>query len=145
MNRQTWGVVARLVAFAGAAGVAVGAWLPWLMVRPGYQGPVPAIHLAGMDTGLAGLDWLALAAAAIALLGVLPVELMPVSIPLLGGSRAAIVTTIAGGFIAALTVYYLLSSGFLGVFVPASGFYLTALGGVHISMGGALRLYAIGG
>ena len=145
MNRQTWGVVARLVAFAGAAGVAVGAWLPWLMVRPGYQGPVPAIHLAGMDTGLAGLDWLALAAAAIALLGVLPVELMPVSIPLLGGSRAAVVTTIAGGFIAALTVYYLLSSGFLGVFVPASGFYLTALGGVHISMGGALRLYAIGG
>jgi len=145
MSRQTWAVVARVVAFAGAVGVAVGAWLPWLMVRPGYDGPVPAIHLAGMDAGIAGLDWLALAAAAIALLGVLPVELMPVSIPGLGGPRAAAVTTVAGGFVAALTVFYLLSNGFLGTFVPASGFYLTALGGVHLSMGGALRLYAIGG
>ncbi|WP_276300317.1 hypothetical protein [Halorussus lipolyticus] len=145
MSRQTWSVVARLVAFAGAGGVAVGTWLPWLMVRPGYQGPVPAIHLAGMETGIAGLDWLALTAAAVALLGVLPVELMPVSVPLLGGARAAVVTTVAGGFVAVLTVYYLLSSGFLGTFVPAAGFYLTALGGVHLSMGGALRLYAIGG
>lgn len=145
MNRRTWAVVARLVALAGAAGVAVGAWLPWLMVRPGYDGPVPAVYLAGMDAGFAGLDWLALAVAAIALFGVLPVELMPVSIPGLGGMRAAVVTTIAGGFVAALTVVSLLSNGFLGTFVPASGFYLTALGGVHLSVGGALRLYAIGG
>jgi hypothetical protein len=145
MNRETWAVVARLVALAGAAGVAVGAWLPWLMVRPGYDGPVPAVHLAGMETGFAGLDWLALLAAAVALFGVLPVELMPASIPGLGGVRAAAVTTVAGGFVAALTVVSLLSNGFLGAFVPAAGFYLTALGGVHLSVGGALRLYAIGG
>ncbi|WP_137283652.1 hypothetical protein [Halorussus salinisoli] len=145
MNRQTWAVVARVVALAGAAGVAVGAWLPWLVVRPGYDGRVPAVHLSGMDAGFAGLDWFALLAAAIALLGVLPVELAPVSIPGLGGPRAAVVTTIAGGFVAALTVFSLLSNGFLGVFVPAAGFYLTALGGVHLSVGGALRLYAIGG
>jgi len=145
MNRQTWGVVARLVAFAGAAAVAVGAWLPWLMVRPGYQGPVPAIHLAAMEPGIAGLDWLALAVAAVALLGVLPVELLSVSVPFLGGVRAAAMTAIAGGVIVALAVYSLVSTGFLGAFVPSSGFYLTTLGAVHLSVGGALRIYAIGG
>lgn len=140
MSRGKWSVAARLVTFAGAGMVAVGAWLPRLTVRPGYEGPVPAVHLPGMDAGFAGLDWLALAAAAVAVVGV-----VPTSEPRIGGRRGALAAVLAGGFVAALTVVSLVSNDFLGVFVPGAGFYLTALGGVHLSVGGALRLHALSG
>lgn len=47
--------------------------------------------------------------------------------------------------LAALTVTFFSNVGnFLGTFVPGVGFYLTALGGVHLSVGGVVRVYALG-
>ena len=140
MRARRWSLAAFAVALLGAAAVAVGAGLPWRTVRPGYDGPVPAVHLSGMDAGLAGLDWVVLLGAVAALAGV-----APASVPGLDGVRGAVATTLAGGLVVALAVVSLVSTAgnFLGVFVPDVGFYLTALGGVHLSVGGALRLHAL--
>lgn len=142
MNRRTLSLSGTVVALLGAVAVAVGTWLPWLIVRPGYDGPVPAVHLPGMSAGLAGLDWFALLGAVVALVGV-----TPVSVPRLDDRRAALVTILAGGLVVVLTLIYLFStvSNFLGTFVPGIGFYLTALGGVHLSAGGVLRRYVLDG
>ncbi|PSP55854.1 hypothetical protein BRC82_04535 [Halobacteriales archaeon QS_1_67_19] len=140
MTRRRWSLAALLIAVAGAGMVTVGTWLPWLTVRPGHDGPVPAIYLPGMNAGFAGLDWVALGATAVALVGV-----APVSVPRVGETRRALVAILAGGLVATLTIVYLLSNASFGVFVPDAGFYLTALGGVHLSVGGALHLYAVAG
>jgi predicted membrane channel-forming protein YqfA (hemolysin III family) len=140
MTPRKWSLAAFAVSALGVVAVGVGTWLPWLTVRPGYDGPVPAIYLPGMDAGIAGLDWIALLVTALALAGV-----APTSVPRLGRVRAALVATFAGGLVVAVTILYLLSNvgSFLGTFVPDAGFYLTALGGVHLSVGGVLRLHAL--
>lgn len=143
MDNRTWSVAAGLLALTGVAGVAAGAWLPWLTVRPGYRGPAPGVGPSAVNAGLAGLDWLALVAAVVGLLGVGLGGRLPVSG--LDGVRAAAVAILAGGLIAMLPVLSLLSSGFLDAFVPAAGFYLTVLGGVHVSVGGVFRLRAVVG
>lgn len=143
MRSRRWTLAAALVSLAGAGGVAVGTWLPWLAVRPGRDEPVPAVHPSAMDSGLAGVDWLLLAVAAVGLLGVALADRSPDA--RLGGARAAGVTIVAGGLAAAVAVVALLSNGLLGTFVPAAGFYLTVLGGVHLSVGGVLRLRSVVG
>ncbi|USZ69127.1 hypothetical protein NGM10_05155 [Halorussus salilacus] len=140
MTRGTRSALATVVTSLGAAGVAVGTWLPWLVVRPGYDGPVPAIHLPGMTAGIEGLDWVALAATGVALVGVLPAARFRTV-------RFAAVAMAGGGVVAGTTAVYLVVYGldYLGVFVPGAGFFLTALGGVHLAVGGALRLHALAG
>lgn len=137
MSRRTRSALATAVSLLGAAGVAVGAWLPWLGVAPGHEAPVPAVHLPGMDAGLAGWDWLALAAAALALVCALPADRFRTV-------RTAAAAMAAGGLVAATTAAYLVSNAnFLGAFALRVGFFLTALGGMHLAVGGALRLYAL--
>jgi hypothetical protein len=140
MTRRAWSLAGFVVGLLGAGAVAVGTWLPWVTVRPGYDGPVPAVYLPGMDAGFASLDWFLLLGAVVALVGV-----APVSIPRLGRARAAGVAILAGGLVVVLALVSLFSSvgSFLGTFVPDVGFYLAALGGVHLSVGGMLQLHAL--
>jgi len=115
-------------ATVGSALVVVGCWLPWVQVRPGYEGPVPMVYIAGMNPGLAGPD------------------LLLVGLALAGLAAAALPTTprrlVRGGtglLVAVLVVSWTLLGGAAdyGVFVPDAGVPVALLGGLVLAAAGA--------
>ncbi|MFC4449871.1 hypothetical protein [Halorussus aquaticus] len=106
--------------FVGLGLLAVGSYLPW--VRTNAAGPVPAVYLPGMNTGLDlwGLVIVPLAVAAVALLW------RP-------SRRASRVATAAAGGVACLLALVELSAYprlDASPFAPAVGVYVTLAGGV---------------
>lgn len=132
MNRPRWPT---LLALAGAAAVALGAYLPWLMVNPTLpaDAEIPSVHYTGMDAGLAGVDYLLVALAAL----VFALHVVGYREPV----RSA--TTIVTSAVAVLAcVGALLLSptiGFGATFVPALGWYLAFGGGVALAATGGVE------
>jgi len=114
-----------VAALAGAAAVAVGCWLRWLRVRPGYDGPVPMVLLPGMERGFAGVDPVLVGAA-----------LAGVAAAALPAAARALVRVGAGGLVLALVARWAVGTAMWGPYGPAPGLSLTVLGGLALVAAG---------
>jgi len=125
----------------GVSGNAVGVYLPWVQTNPSFPATaeVPTVLLDGMLPGIRGLDFVLLGGA-----GLVPV-LYVASV----GEGARSVLTVLSGLGTVLLCLYRLSAtpitgfdaaiGFDATFVPAEGWYLTVLGGVLLTVAGAVQ------
>lgn len=111
--------------------VATGSMLPWLRVDPAHAGPVIAIWLPGMDSGL---DlWGLVLVPAVLTLGVLH-----------GFSSRQIsdlATLVVGGLSVGLVALYWQSS-VTGHFVPAIGWYVALVGSLLLLVVGVQRVWS---
>lgn len=109
-----------LATLAGLALIAVGSWLPWIRTDP--TGPVPAVYIGGMDSGLETWGALLLPLAVLAALVVLARPDWRARFLLAAG---------VGGFGVAIAFYQLLSYPPLtGAFRAGVGVYVVAVGSV---------------
>jgi hypothetical protein len=132
--------------------VGFGVWLRWLIVRPGYRGPVPQIYISGMETGIAGLDYLILGIGGIGLITSLTLSIY-YNRRLVGG----LVKGTTGLSIVLLTLLWIaettaldtlwwfietngFDAGTTEVYVSGTGVYLTFIGGVLLMMAGGSEL-----
>jgi len=132
--------------------VSLGVWLPWLIVKPGYSGPVPQVYISGMETGIAGQDYLILGVGAVGLLTA-PALSTRYSRRRLGG----IVRGITGLLITLLTLLWVADTtvlnalwwfvdtnnpetGTLEVYVLGNGVYLTLFGSILLMIAGRTYL-----
>ncbi|QKY19483.1 hypothetical protein B4589_003475 [Halolamina sp. CBA1230] len=46
-----------LTTLAGVAAVAVGVWLPWIVINPEYPARFPRLYVSGMGYRIEGFDW----------------------------------------------------------------------------------------
>lgn len=123
-----------VLAGLGAVVVAVGSYLPWLSVNSRLQDDVevPSVLYAGMESGVAGVDYVLLALAALVVVAHATRTREP---------RRSGLTLVTGvGTMLACLGYLLQSSaiGFVGTFVPALGWYLTFAGSVLLSVVGGI-------
>lgn len=127
---------ATLLAVLGGAAISVGTSLPWFRVDPLYD-PIsvkfPLVYETLAEPGVHGVDLL--------LLGIVATILCLQFFGIRGRIRF-LVTTVAGIGIVLYCFQYLLFSapiGFHGQVVPASGWYLTVLGGLLFAGVGFLQ------
>jgi hypothetical protein len=123
-----------VLAALGALVVGVGSYLPWLTVNPRLPDdqPIPSVYYAGMDSGIAGVDYVLLALAGLVLLAHLTGSREP---------RRSGLTLVTGVVTMLACVGYLLLSpriGFVGALVPALGWYLTFVGAVVLAVAGGV-------
>lgn len=132
--------------------VGLGVWLPWLIIKPGHTGPVPQIYLSGMETGIAGQDYLILGVAMIGLSTALTL-----STYYRRKRLGRLVRGITGLVIALVTLLWVAGTtelnalwwfigtndpetGILEAYVLSAGVYLTLLGGILLLIAGASEL-----
>lgn len=123
---------------AGSISLLVGAYLPWLRTNPSIDGPVPQVLIMGMESGIRGFDYL--------LLVIVGVVLLPSF--LTQRKRLQAVSTLGGGVSSLLVCgHYVFGFdslvGFNATFVPSVGWYLALLGGVLLTVNGALGVPTI--
>lgn len=137
----------RPLALLGTVLVAVGFYLPWVVVDPAHDGPVPDVFLWGMETGLSPHP-------EAQLLGLVPALLVAAAALFDDGRDSGALFFVAAGlFYGLLPIYHaeavvgswaqftLLEAG-SGAFVSASGAYATSAGGLLLVLAGAVRAFA---
>lgn len=132
MRTRSFSILAAL----GSLALAAGAYLPWLAVDPRLppDEEVPSVAYAGLEAGIAGVDYVLLALAGVVLLA----HLTPTREP-----PRSMVTLLTGVFAVFAPVGYLLVGsdvGFVATFVPALGWYVTFAAGVLLSVVGGIGI-----
>jgi hypothetical protein len=117
---------------AASVPLVVGLLPEWVHVDPAHTGPVPAIHLVGMNGGVQWLDGILLAAVAVAVGATLAGR------QTLGGGAAAAVG--AAAVVVGVVYRVMFQPDFGGVFTQTYGPMLTALGGLSLAAVGAVEL-----
>lgn len=132
--------------------VGLGVWLPWLIVEPGYDGPVPQLYISGMETGIAGQDYVILGVATVGLVATLALSTCYRRRRLGGlvrGVTGLLIVSSTSLWIAGTTgldaLWWFVSTnapetGTLDVFVLGAGVYLTLFGGLLLLIGGGAEL-----
>lgn len=124
------------LALLGAAAVAVGTYLPWIVTAPDAD-VVPQVYLSGMERGIAGVDYV--------VLGVLVAGLAAAAY-YRDDRRGGYLAAGTGALVALLTGYYFAATvgNFLGAFVPGPGAYLTVAGALLLVVAGWRQVRAGG-
>ena len=129
----------RILVSAGVITVAIGASLPWLQTNPTLpsDAEIPAIYYSGMDAGLEAFD--------VPLLGLVGFVLVLRAVSSRERLQTGFTLLTGAGTVAFCALYLSRSSlvGFTATFVPASGWYLTVLGGASLTLAGGLRSLSI--
>lgn len=140
----------RPLAVLGTVLVAVGFYLPWVVVNPNHDGSVPDVFLWGMDTGLSSHP-------EAQLMGLVPALLVAAAALFDDGRDSGALFFVAAGlFYGVLPIYhaeavvgsweqFLAVGAASGVFVSASGAYATSVGGLLLMLAGAVRVFANSG
>lgn len=140
MERDLGSIGVLSLTAVGAVAVAVGLWLPWLVVKPTHAGAVPSITHTGTGYGFSGFDY--------------PVLLLVAVGALLsaryGTTRSRARLSILTAAVPVLTVLWYVArtvgvdGTYLDVFVVGRGISVTLFGGGVLLVAGVLR-YAIVG
>lgn len=134
MNVRRTSTAATVVSLLSSLVVVVGAFLPWVKVGPDAGPAIPAIYIAGMDSGMEVWGQVVVPAVLLSATAILYFDY---------GKNTALLTLLVGGLtVAASLNYVFVYSGYLGTFVPAVGVYLTLTGGIGLVLGGGIRLFS---
>lgn len=127
----------KILISVGVIAVSAGAYLPWLKINPNLppDAEIPSIYIPGMNAGFEAFDFVLLSLAGLVLVFRVSSRKRLQSVFTL---LTSVGTVLFCGF-------YLSGSltGFTATFVPAYGWYLTAFGGVLLTVVGGLQSASI--